>query len=227
MADAADRVALVIGNGAYRLAPALPNPRNDAADMAAALRRIGFDVVEGRDLDKRAMEAKIIEFSRKLDDANLALVLLRRPRPAGRRQELSGAGRRQDRARGRPRLRDHRRQPGAGADGRRQAGQPRLPRRLPRQPARPLARAQPGDAVRARGPGARQHPERHRHHDRLCDAARQRRARRHRPQQPVHDRHAQAPGHARPRHRLADEARARRRRAGHRTRSRCRGTIPR
>ena len=41
--------------------------------MAAALRRIGFDVVEGRDLDKRGMEAKIIEFGRKLDDANLAL----------------------------------------------------------------------------------------------------------------------------------------------------------
>ena len=70
---APDRVALVIGNGAYKSVAPLPNPGNDAADMATALRRIGFDVVEGRDLDKRAMEAKIIEFSRKLDDANLAL----------------------------------------------------------------------------------------------------------------------------------------------------------
>ena len=66
------RVALVIGNGAYRYANPLPNPPNDAADVAAALRRIGFDVVEGRDLDKRAMEAKIVEFGRKLDGANLA-----------------------------------------------------------------------------------------------------------------------------------------------------------
>jgi hypothetical protein len=72
-AAAPDRVALVFGNGAYRHVPALTNPGNDATDMAAALRRIGFDVVEGRDLDKRGMEAKIIEFSRKLDGANLAL----------------------------------------------------------------------------------------------------------------------------------------------------------
>ena len=72
-AAAPDRVALVFGNGAYRHVPALTNPGNDATDMAAALRRIGFDVVEGRDLDKRGMEAKIIEFSRKLDAANLAL----------------------------------------------------------------------------------------------------------------------------------------------------------
>jgi hypothetical protein len=72
-AAAPDRVALVIGNGAYTNVSPLANPSNDAADMAAALRRIGFDVVEGRDLDKRGMEAKIIEFSRKLDAANLAL----------------------------------------------------------------------------------------------------------------------------------------------------------
>jgi Caspase domain len=69
---ASERVALIIGNGAYRHTNPLPNPPNDAADVAAALRAIGFDVVEGRDLDKRAMEAKIIEFGRKLERANLA-----------------------------------------------------------------------------------------------------------------------------------------------------------
>jgi hypothetical protein len=72
-AHAADRVALVIGNGAYQNAGALPNPPNDAADVAQALRAIGFDVVEGRDLDKRAMEEKIQAFSRKLDNADMAL----------------------------------------------------------------------------------------------------------------------------------------------------------
>ena len=36
------RVALVIGNGAYRSVPALPNPPNDAGDVAAALKRLGF-----------------------------------------------------------------------------------------------------------------------------------------------------------------------------------------
>ncbi|WP_426437524.1 caspase family protein [Bradyrhizobium genosp. P] len=38
------RVALVIGNGAYRSVPALPNPPRDAGDVAAALRRLGFAV---------------------------------------------------------------------------------------------------------------------------------------------------------------------------------------
>src|SRR5262249_28756696 len=41
------RVALVIGNSNYAVANPLRNPRNDAGDMAAALRKIGFDVVEG------------------------------------------------------------------------------------------------------------------------------------------------------------------------------------
>lgn len=70
---ASDRVALVIGNGAYINANKLTNPPNDAADIASALRKLGFDVVEGRDLDKRAMESKVIEFSRKLDQAGTAL----------------------------------------------------------------------------------------------------------------------------------------------------------
>ena len=72
-APAADRIALVIGNGAYENAGRLPNPPNDAGDVAQALRRIGFEVVEGRDLNKRDMETKIREFGRKLDDAGLAL----------------------------------------------------------------------------------------------------------------------------------------------------------
>jgi uncharacterized caspase-like protein len=67
------RVALVIGNADYRHASRLVNPTNDAADVSAALRKLGFDVVEGRDLDKRAMEDKVREFSRKLDRSNLAL----------------------------------------------------------------------------------------------------------------------------------------------------------
>ena len=49
------RVALVIGNSAYRHAPALPNPRNDAAAMAAALKGLAFEVVLGTDLDKPAI----------------------------------------------------------------------------------------------------------------------------------------------------------------------------
>ena len=70
-AAAADRVALVIGNGAYTFAGRLTNPANDATDMAKALREIGFDVVDGTDLDRRAMEARNREFSRKLGDARV------------------------------------------------------------------------------------------------------------------------------------------------------------
>lgn len=72
-AAAQERVALVIGNGAYRAATPLPNPPNDAADVAAALRKLGFTVIEGRDLDKPALEDKIRAFGRALDRASVAL----------------------------------------------------------------------------------------------------------------------------------------------------------
>jgi uncharacterized caspase-like protein len=70
---APNRVALVMGNGAYQSVVQLPNPSNDAADIAQALRRIGFEVIEGRDLERRAMEEKIRDFGRKLDKADVAL----------------------------------------------------------------------------------------------------------------------------------------------------------
>lgn len=47
IAQAQNRVALVIGNGAYASMPRLPNPANDAADMAATLRGLGFALVGG------------------------------------------------------------------------------------------------------------------------------------------------------------------------------------
>ena len=69
-ACAAKRVALVIGNGAYTNAPALANPKNDAQDMAAALKALGFTVILGADLDKRAMDSRILEFARALSGAD-------------------------------------------------------------------------------------------------------------------------------------------------------------
>ena len=39
-----DRLALVIGNGAYQNAP-LKNPINDAVDMAASLKKLDFKVI--------------------------------------------------------------------------------------------------------------------------------------------------------------------------------------
>jgi hypothetical protein len=52
-AHAEKRVALVIGNGAYRHADRLANPVNDARGMRTALTKLGFDVIFGEDLDQR------------------------------------------------------------------------------------------------------------------------------------------------------------------------------
>ena len=67
------RVALVIGNSAYRHATELPNPRNDAKAMSATLRSLGFEVVEGEDLSKAGMDEKVQDFADKVNDADVAL----------------------------------------------------------------------------------------------------------------------------------------------------------
>ncbi len=53
----------------------LANPVNDATDIAAKLRELGFDVVEGQNLGKREMEQKIGEFSDRLEGAEAAVLL--------------------------------------------------------------------------------------------------------------------------------------------------------
>ncbi len=63
------RVALVIGNAAYQRTPTLDNPRNDATDMAAALKKRGFQVIEGFDLDKAAFDRKVRDFATALQGA--------------------------------------------------------------------------------------------------------------------------------------------------------------
>ncbi len=55
------RVALVIGNGAYPSAP-LKNPVNDARDMAAALRSLGFEVISRENASLRQMEDALDQF---------------------------------------------------------------------------------------------------------------------------------------------------------------------
>ena len=72
-AAAEKRVALVIGNAAYQNAPPLRNPSNDATDIAAKLRELGFDVVEGIDLSKRDMEKRIRAFAEQLNGADVGL----------------------------------------------------------------------------------------------------------------------------------------------------------
>jgi uncharacterized caspase-like protein len=72
-AHADRRVALVIGNGAYRNVPALTNPTNDASDVAASLKRSGFDVISETDLDQNGMQDAFIRFARGAQGADVAL----------------------------------------------------------------------------------------------------------------------------------------------------------
>jgi uncharacterized caspase-like protein len=67
------RVALVIGNGSYQHTSPLTNPTNDAADISAALKRLGFDVIEGRDLDESGMRRTIKRFAEALTGADVGL----------------------------------------------------------------------------------------------------------------------------------------------------------
>ena len=72
-ARADTRFALVIGNGAYRNVPALANPPNDAKDIAAALKSLGFTVTLKFDLDLAAMQRAIDEFALESADADVSL----------------------------------------------------------------------------------------------------------------------------------------------------------
>jgi Caspase domain len=72
-ANAEKRIALVIGNGAYKNAPKLQNPPNDAADVAAALGRSGFDIIFETNLDQIGMQDASIRFAREARTADVAL----------------------------------------------------------------------------------------------------------------------------------------------------------
>jgi formylglycine-generating enzyme required for sulfatase activity len=73
-AHADKRVALVIGNAAYRHADLLFNPVHDARGMRDALQKLGFDVIYGEDLDLKAMQQKIGQFAGHVDGADVAVV---------------------------------------------------------------------------------------------------------------------------------------------------------
>jgi uncharacterized caspase-like protein len=61
-AQSEQRIALVIGNAAYAAPAALTNPVNDARDMAAALKELGFRVVLAENADHATMRRTIREF---------------------------------------------------------------------------------------------------------------------------------------------------------------------
>lgn len=69
-----NRIALVIGNAAYEHVGSLPNPANDAADIGAALARLGFSVTTKRDLDDNGMRRALRDFGDLAEDADMAVI---------------------------------------------------------------------------------------------------------------------------------------------------------
>ena len=68
------RVALVVGNSTYAHIGRLPNPENDAADMSAALRRLGFEVTTELNADRVELTAAMRAFTRRSAGADVSLV---------------------------------------------------------------------------------------------------------------------------------------------------------
>ena len=80
------RVALVIGNSAYRAAPRLNNPARDAVGVAEALRQAGFSITSVRlDADQADMRSSLQAFARAARGADVAAVYF-----AGHGLEMGG-----------------------------------------------------------------------------------------------------------------------------------------
>ena len=69
------RFALVIGNSDYEGIANLTNPANDATDMAAALRRIGFEVDTLIDAELPEMEEAVVRLGRRMEASPSSLAL--------------------------------------------------------------------------------------------------------------------------------------------------------
>ena len=68
------RVALVVGNGAYKHVPALRNAPSDASDMTAKFKALGFETFGGIDLDRVALVKALVAFGRAAERADVAAV---------------------------------------------------------------------------------------------------------------------------------------------------------
>ena len=68
-----ERLALVIGNAAYRTDP-LDNPINDARLIASSLQRSGFNVTLRENLDRTALLGALREFGNRLNENTIAVL---------------------------------------------------------------------------------------------------------------------------------------------------------
>ena len=71
--SAEKRIALVVGNSAYAFAGRLSNPVNDASDVAAALKRLGFNVTPILDASGDRFAKAANDFLTKANGADIAL----------------------------------------------------------------------------------------------------------------------------------------------------------
>jgi len=69
----ASRFALIIGNGDYQHVPSLRNPVNDANDIAAILKTLGFQVVVKHNADKKTMVKAMQDFGKQLIHGGVGL----------------------------------------------------------------------------------------------------------------------------------------------------------
>jgi uncharacterized caspase-like protein len=80
------RVAMVIGNSAYKSVSPLRNPANDAAAIAAMFKKAGFDFVDTKlNVSANEMRRALREFGSKTSDADVAVIYY-----AGHGIELDG-----------------------------------------------------------------------------------------------------------------------------------------
>src|SRR5512139_796891 len=73
-AAAEKRVALVVGNGAYKHVPVLRNPPVDAADIRTKFKALGFELFGGSDLDRVTLVNALVAFGRAAERADVAVV---------------------------------------------------------------------------------------------------------------------------------------------------------
>ncbi len=67
------RIALVIGNAAYKKGGSLPNPVNDARAITATLRKLNLEVLSYENLNQAQMKQRIDEFGTKASNYDVAL----------------------------------------------------------------------------------------------------------------------------------------------------------
>ncbi|WP_426413337.1 caspase family protein [Bradyrhizobium ganzhouense] len=85
-AHAERRIALVIGNSAYKSVPKLSNPANDAALVGGMFKKAGFDWIDIRtDLNASEMRKALRDFGGRVRDAEVAVIYY-----AGHGMELDG-----------------------------------------------------------------------------------------------------------------------------------------